>query len=72
MPSLFQVYLASDITPTQYAELQRKRTNVVTFVGGASRMVGGYTSRDGYWLDAVWWLLWLEKRNANRYLECLG
>ena len=56
---------ATDITPTQYAELRRKRVNVVTSVGGLSTLVGGYTSRAGYWLDATWWLLWMKNRTAN-------
>ena len=56
---------ATDITPTQYAELKRKRVNVVTSVGGLSSLVGGYTSRPGYWLDAQWWLLWFKNRNVN-------
>ena len=56
---------ATDITPTQYVELRRKRVNVVTNVGGLSTLVGGYTSRPGYWLDATWWLLWMKNRMAN-------
>ena len=60
---------ATDITPTQYAELRRKRVNVVTSVGGLSTLVGGYTSRAGYWLDATWWLLWMKNRNGQRTLE---
>ena len=56
---------ATDITPTQYAELKRKRVNVVTSVGGLSSLVGGYTSNAGYWLDATWWLLWMKNRMAN-------
>ena len=55
--------LPSLITPTQYEELKRKRANVVTRVGGLSTMVGGYTSRAGYWADAVWWLLWLKNES---------
>ena len=56
---------ATDITPTQYSALSLKRTNVVTSVGGLSTLVGGYTSRPGYWLDATWWLLWMKNRMAN-------
>ena len=56
---------ATDITPTQYSALSLKRTNVVTNVGGLSTLVGGYTSRPGYWLDATWWLLWMKNRMAN-------
>ena len=51
-----------NVTPTQAAELKRKRINVYTNVGGQPSLVGGYTSRDGYWLDATWWLLWLKNR----------
>lgn len=53
----------SNISPTQYEELKRKRANVVTRVGGLSSLVGGYTSRSGYWADAVWWLLWLKNES---------
>ena len=48
------------MTPTQFVELTRKRVNIVTNVGGLPTMVGGYTSRAGYWLDATWWLLWIK------------
>ena len=50
---------ATDIDATQLAELARKRGNVLTLVGGLPSLLGGYTSRAGYWLDAVWWLLWM-------------
>ena len=51
---------ASPLNATQYAELERKRVNVVAYVGGLATMVGGYTSRAGYWADAQWWLLWIK------------
>ena len=61
--------VASDVTPTQYEELKRKRVNVVTRVGGLSRLVGGYTSRAGYWLDASWWLLWIKNEMELAHVE---
>ena len=51
---------ATNITESQRAELERKRCNVYTTVGGLPSLVGGYTGRAGSWLDAVWWLLWLK------------
>ena len=48
------------ITETQRRELERKRTNVYTTIGGLPSLVGGYTGKAGSWLDAVWWLLWLK------------
>ena len=50
----------SDVSPSQHEELERKRVNVYTTVGGVASLVGGYTSRAGYWLDASWWLLWIK------------
>lgn len=47
------------LTDVQYDELKRKRASVYTNVLGAPTLLGGYTSRDGHWLDAVWWLIWL-------------
>ena len=64
--------LASDITPTQYEELKRKRVNIVTRVGGLSRLVGGYTSRAGYWLDATWWLLWIKNEMELAVWDAMG
>ena len=52
--------LPTNITETQRVELERKRTNVYTTVGGLPSLVGGFTGRAGSWLDAVWWLLWLK------------
>ena len=63
---------ASDITPTQYEELKRKRVNIVTRVGGLSRLVGGYTSRAGYWLDATWWLLWMKNEMELAVWDAMG
>ena len=51
---------ASTINASQYDELRRKRVNVVTQVGGLSSLLGGYTSRAGYWADAQWWLFWIK------------
>ena len=45
---------------TQIGELARKRTNAYVVVGDTPRLIGGYTSRSGYWLDAVVWLRWLQ------------
>ena len=64
--------LASDITPTQYEELKRKRVNVVAPVGGVSRLVGGTTSRAGYWLDAQWWLLWIKNEMQLAVWDAMG
>ena len=50
----------TNITETQRRELERKRTNVYTTVGGLPSLVGGFTGKAGSWLDAVWWLLWLK------------
>ena len=50
------------ITETQRRELERKRTNVYTTVGGSPALVGGYTGRAGSWADAVWFLLFLKNR----------
>ena len=36
---------ATPLNGTQYAELERKRANVVAYVGGLATMVGGFTSR---------------------------
>ena len=63
---------ASDITPTQYEELRRKRVNIVTRVGGLSRLVGGFTSRADYWLDASWWLLWIKNEMEVAVWNALG
>ena len=52
--------LPTNITESQRAELERKRCNIYTTVGGLPSLVGGYTGRAGSWLDAVWWLLWLK------------
>ena len=64
--------VASDITPTQHDELVRKRVNVVTRVGGQSRLVGGFTSRADYWLDASWWLLWIKNEMEVAVWNALG
>ena len=55
MPSV----TAADLTGSQIDELERKRTNTYALVGDTPRALGSYTSRAGYWLDAVVWLLWL-------------
>ena len=48
------------VTDSQLSELARKRVNVYTTVGALPSLLGGYTSRAGYWLDAVWWLKWFQ------------
>ena len=48
------------VTQAQLAELKRKRVNVYTVVGTLPSLLEGYTSRSGYWLDAVWWLKWFQ------------
>ena len=57
--------LPVEITSAQLDELERKRMSVYTSVGGQSAFLGGYTSRDGYWLDAIWWLMWFRNRMRN-------
>ena len=54
--------LPSDVTFTQLGELERKRVNVYTNVGGLPSLVGGYAANSSYWLDASWWLLWMKSR----------
>ena len=63
---------AVDISATQYEELKRKRANVVTSVGGSPVLLGGTTSRGGYWLDAQWWLLWLKNELELAIFNALG
>ena len=55
----------STITETQFAELTRKRVNVYTTVGGTPSFLRGYMGRNGYWMDAVWWLIWAQNRMSN-------
>ena len=50
------------VSRTQLAELERKRGSVYTIVGGTRSFLGGQTGRDGYWIDAIWWLGWLRNR----------
>ena len=50
----------TSVTLPQLNELSRKRMNVLTSVGGQPSFLEGYTSRGGYWSDAVWALLWLK------------
>ena len=64
--------VASIITDTQYEELKRKQVNVVASVAGISKLLGGYTSQSGYWLDAQWWLLWLKSRMEAAIFNALG
>ena len=54
--------LSTQVTRSQLAELKRKRVSVYTTVGNVDALLGGYTSRGGYWLDAIWWLAWLKSR----------
>ena len=49
-----------NLTNVQAAELERKRCNVYTTVGGQPAMLGSYTARSGHWLDAVIWLRWMQ------------
>ena len=50
----------TSVTLPQLNELSRKRMNVLTSVGGQPAFLEGYTSRGGYWSDAVWALMWLK------------
>ena len=49
-------------TAAQSDALDAKRINYVAQVYGQNTLLGGYTSRDGHWLDAVWWNVWLKDR----------
>ena len=53
--------MPTNITETQRAELERKRCNVYTNVGGLPSLVGGYTGRAGSWADAIWFLEFLKR-----------
>ena len=53
---------ASDLTDAQFANLDAKRINHVARVYGANALLGGFTSRHGHWIDAVWWNIWLKDR----------
>ena len=55
----------TQITETQRAELERKRTNIYTTIGGLPALLGGYSARAGSWIDAVWWLLWLKNEMST-------
>lgn len=57
--------LPSPVDDAQAAELARKNANVYATVAGLPSLVGGSSARTGYWLDAVWWLLWM-KNNLQR------
>lgn len=48
-----------DLTSAQLAELARKNVNVYANVNGDGALLGGYTARTAYWLDAVVFLQWL-------------
>ena len=54
--------LPTVITEADRAELERKRTNVYTVIGGIGALAGGYTGSAGSWLDAIYWLTLVEKR----------
>lgn len=60
------------IDDVQYAELARKRVNVVATVGGSARLVGGFTSRPDYYLDSVWWLMWLRDEVVSAQWAAMG
>ena len=62
---------AADLTGTEIDELERKRTNTYAVVGDTPRTLGSYTSRTGYWLDAVVWLLWLRSAMESRVWNTL-
>ena len=54
--------LPTQVTRSQLTELKRKRVSIYTTVGNVDALLGGYTSKGGNWLDAVWWLAWLKSR----------
>lgn len=61
-----------DLTDVQWAELKRKRTSAVATVGGGTYLVGGWTSRAGYWADAVHFLLWLQTEIETAIWSAMG
>ena len=61
----------ADLTGAQLTELERTRTNTYAVVGDTPRALGSYTSRNGYWLDAVVWLLWLRSAVEARVWNTL-
>ena len=48
------------LTTTAREALEAKRVNVYTRIGRNAALYGGWASRSGYWLDAVWWNRWLK------------
>lgn len=48
----------ADIGPADLNVLKTKRCSVYATVGGTPAFLGGYASRGGHWMDAVWFLLW--------------
>lgn len=50
------------LTPTQEDEVNRKRGNYYTNVGGSPTFIEGYMARSGYWADAVAFNMWLQNR----------
>ena len=70
-----------DLSPNERLELKRQRCNAYARVGSDGALLGGWTSRTGYWLDAVWWLDWMQNeleltiwdgmRRARRFTNAL-
>ena len=48
-----------DITSAQRAELERKRVNYYTRVGGTNVYLEGWTLKPGVWVDVVYWIDWI-------------
>ena len=51
---------ATDISPTEWNTISRKRGNAYTRVGGIPTFIEGFMARNGYWSDAVAWTLWMK------------
>ena len=61
----------STVTSTQLNELERKRANVYTTVGGLPTLLGGTTARTGVWADAQYWLFWLKNEMERSIFEAM-
>ena len=51
---------ATGITPTELGNIQAKRGNVYSRVGGLPTFIEGTMARNGYWSDAVAFNLWMK------------
>ena len=63
--------LPTDVTAAQVDELTRKRVSVYTEISNDGALLGGYTSRSDYWLDAIWWLIWLKAELSSAVFRAM-